>query len=331
MHDLDKKDLSILYELDKNSRQTISQIAKKTLSSCDVTRYRIQQLEKKGFIQGYIAVLDLSKFGFTLNRIYLKLQNTTKEIEKRMIKFIADLDTTIIVYQTDGEFDIAIGILTREFSECQQAYEKILTEFRKYIIDKHYSLFLDYPQYYKNYLVDEKQRDYTELSTYSHTTYKYRATDIQILKEISTNARISLVKLSQKLNMPLNTVKYHLKNLERNKVIISYRALINYRKLGYEYYKIDLVLEDISTIPSLKEYITRHPNIIYRDVAVGGSDFEFDCELSSQEEFYKLIEDIKEKFPIRSYFYIKVREISKHSYFPKKLEQLAIKTSAQNL
>lgn len=88
--------------------------------------------------------------------------------------------------------------------------------------------------------------------------------------------------------------------------------------MGYEYYKVDLELEDISIIPSLKQFIRQHPNIIYQNITVGGSDFEFDCELQTQEEFYKLMDEIKKSFPekIRHYFYYKAIKIYKYSYFP---------------
>ncbi len=82
-------------------------------------------------------------------------------------------------------------------------------------------------------------------------------------------------------------------------------------------------LEDISIISGLKEFITTHPNIIYHDLTIGGSDFEFDCELPSQQEFYKLMDKMKSLFPrkIRSYFYYKAIKIYKYSYFPESLTQ----------
>ena len=55
---LDEKDKKILYELDKNSRQGISSIAKKVRLSKEVVNYRIKNLEKRKIIKGYYAVLQ---------------------------------------------------------------------------------------------------------------------------------------------------------------------------------------------------------------------------------------------------------------------------------
>ncbi len=113
-------------------------------------------------------------------------------------------------------------------------------------------------------------------------------------------------------------VEKKLRNLEKNKVIVAYKLLLNTSLLGYEYYKVDLELEDLNIIPSLNQFIIQHPNIIYRDIAVGGSDFEFDGEFRSPAEFYQFIDELRALFPgkIRRYFYYKALKVYKYSYFP---------------
>ena len=121
--------------------------------------------------------------------------------------------------------------------------------------------------------------------------------------------------------MTATGVKYKLKMLEKQKVIVAYKLLLDTSKLGYRYFKVDLELEDINIIPSLNQFSIHHPNIIYRDIAVGGSDFEFDCELRNQGELYALIDEIKALFPgkIRNYHYYTALKIYKYSYFPESL------------
>ncbi len=315
---LDKKDKQILFELDRNSRQSINEIARKTRLSRDVVRYRIQRLEKNGFIKGYITLIDFTKLGFQIVRLYLKLQNTTLEIEEEIINYLVNQDSVIIVYQTDGAYEVALGILVKDLNDYQDFYNDLLTKFRPYIVDKNFSVLSDLIHYFRNYLIDKNRGDYSELSTGSFQPFDYEKNDILILKEISTNARSSLVLLSKKLGLPVSTIKYRIKLMEKKKLIVAYKSIIDYHKLGYEYYKVDLILEDLSLIPLLKEFVRNHPNVLYRDVAIGGSDFEFDCELRSQDDFYNLIESIRSLMPkkIRSFFYYKTIGVYKHSYFP---------------
>ncbi len=321
MIEIDKKDKEILFALDRNCRQSLNAIAKKTRLSKDVVRYRIHRLEKEGYITGYISVIDFTKLGHHIVRLYVKLQNTTAKIEEEIVNYLMQQETIIIVYRTDGNYELAIGFLVKDLRDYQETFEAFLNRYRPYVVDKNFSVFHDYLQYFRNYLVEEKERDYTELSTGSHKLYEYDDTDILILNEISTYARMSLVDLSQKLYIPINTIKYRLKNLERNKVIVAYRALIDYHKFGFDYYKVDFILEDRSIMSALQEFVRRNPYIIYRDSSIGGSDFEFDCELPSQAAFYALIEEIRTLFPkkIRSFFYYKAIRIYKYSYFPRLL------------
>ena len=321
MYKLDKKDHRILFELDRNSRQSINDLARKAQLSRDVVVYRIKQLEKAGIIQKYITIIDYTKFVYHIIRLYVQLQKTTPEIEDRMVAFFLQQKNTLTIYQMDGKYNLAVGFLVQDLQHYQQTYEKFLQQFRTYISDTHFSVFLDYIHYHRNYLVEKKYHDYTPISTGSFTPFTYDKKDLQLLNEIKEKARIPLLELARKLKMTSTGVKYKLKNLEKNKVIVAYKLLLDSKQFGYEYYKIDLELEDLSILPALNQFIVQHPHVIYRDIAIGGSDFEFDCELPGPEQFYRLIDEIKTLFPgqIRRYFYYKALKICKYSYFPEEL------------
>lgn len=318
---IDQKDKQILFALDKDGRQSISSLAKQTRISRDVCNYRFQRLQKEGIITGFITLIDFSKFGYQIVRLYLKLQNTTKAIEESMVKELLKMEEIITAYRTDGHYEIAIGFLVKDLHEYQAAYHKIASLYGKYIIDFHFSVFIDYLQYYRNYLAPEKKVDLTELSVGSFKRGDADQDDIALLYLLSENARSGILELSHTIKLPASTVHSKIRRLEREKYIVAYRAVIDYAKLGLHYFKVDLLLDDRSIIPGLCEYARSHPNIVYRDVTVGGSDFEFDCELESQEAFYHMIEEIRNLFPqkIRSYFYYKAIKIYKYAYFPKLL------------
>ncbi|MEK6938308.1 MAG: Lrp/AsnC family transcriptional regulator [Nanoarchaeota archaeon] len=318
---LNKKDHHVLFELDRDSRQSISKLAKKTRLSRDVVGYRIKQLEKSGIIQKYITIVDFTKFFTYITRLYLKLQNTTPEIEQQMVDYFIQQKNNLTVFKTDGHYDLAVGFLVKDLHQYQLMWEQFLIRFKNYIQEKNFSIFLDFIHYPRNYLVESKLRDFSSLSTGSFSPFSLDEKDVQLLKLIKEDARISLLDLAKKLNMTATGVKYKLKNLEKNKVIVAYKLLIDSSKLGYTYYKIDLTLEDMNIIPSLHQYILQHPNILYRDVAVGGSDFEFDGEFPSQEAFYQFMDELKAQFPkkIRRYWYYKALKIYRFSYFPEEI------------
>ena len=55
---IDLKDRKILYELDLNSRQSLTAIGKKVGLKKDVVSYRIKKLEDEGIIKNYYAFID---------------------------------------------------------------------------------------------------------------------------------------------------------------------------------------------------------------------------------------------------------------------------------
>jgi len=321
MFKLDKKDHQILFELDRDSRQSISKLAKKTRLSRDVVNYRIKQLEKEGIIQKYITIVDFTKFFNYITRLYLKLQNTTPEIEQQMVDFFINKKNNLTVFKIDGKYDLAVGFLVKNLSNYYKIEEEFFLKFKSYVTERNFAIFLDFIHYPRNYLVEAKQRNYSAVSTGSFSLYNADEKDLQLLKLIKEDARASLLELAKKMKMTAAGVKYKLHNLEKNKVIVAYKLLINSSKIGYTYFKVDLDLEDLNIIPSLNQFILQHPNILYRDVAVGGSDFEFDGEFSSQEEFYNFMDQLKASFPgkIRHYWYYKALKIYRFSYFPEEI------------
>ena len=72
---LDIKDKKILYQLESNSRQPLSSLAKKVGLSREVVAYRIKQLEQKGIIHHYVTVIDFVRLGYMFLRIFFRYNN----------------------------------------------------------------------------------------------------------------------------------------------------------------------------------------------------------------------------------------------------------------
>ncbi|MEK6891938.1 MAG: Lrp/AsnC family transcriptional regulator, partial [Nanoarchaeota archaeon] len=109
---LDLTDRKILAELDKNCRIHNSILAKKVNKSREAVKYRIQQLQKNGIIQGFITSIDPNKLGYYMFKVYLKLENIPDEREK----FFEELKSNKDVYWigiSDGVFDCVFAMLSK--------------------------------------------------------------------------------------------------------------------------------------------------------------------------------------------------------------------------
>ena len=87
---LDLKDKKILYELDKDCRQSCSQIGKKVGLSTEVVNYRIKKFEEEKIITHYQVVVNLSKLEILEFKMALSLQNINSEklTENKIISII---------------------------------------------------------------------------------------------------------------------------------------------------------------------------------------------------------------------------------------------------
>ncbi|RLE58730.1 MAG: transcriptional regulator [Thermoprotei archaeon] len=74
--------------------------------------------------------------------------------------------------------------------------------------------------------------------------------DLYIIKRLIENAKISKTALAKELNLSETAIRKRLKRLERDEIILGYRAIINYKKTGLYYAIIGLNIE-IEKLPTI--------------------------------------------------------------------------------
>jgi len=317
---LDIKDKKILYELDLNARNSNSEIAKKVALSKDTVNYRIKRLEKLGVIQSYYAILDNSRLGYLSFRVYLNFFETTNEKEQELIDYLVKHNKVGWVAKKEGFHNFAFLVWTKDIFEFDDFWKIFAEKFRSYFYERWISIWVKLHHYRRAYLLNLKEdTSKTEIMGGSREKIELDKIDSEILKLISPNARIQLIDLAKKLKLSERAIAYRIKALEKKKVILGYRALLDMDKLGYKYYKIDLSLKDASIIKELMAIARMNPNIIYVNEMISGTtDFEFDIQVKSKNELFKLIHDLKERFKdkIRTYTHSTTTKEYKLIYLP---------------
>ena len=103
---IDKIDLQIINLLQEDSRLSFNKIAKELGISVGTAYNRIKNLEERGILKGYTAIVDPAKVGYTLTAIIL-IQAEGKhllDVENE----VAKMSNVISVYDITGDFDIAV-------------------------------------------------------------------------------------------------------------------------------------------------------------------------------------------------------------------------------
>ncbi len=314
---MDKIDQRLLYELWNNCRQTESKIAKKLKISKQVVNYRIKQLEKNRIIQGYHTYIDWRTLGYNAIRVYFKWQNISPEKEKAIYEEMKKDNFFMWIVKIEGEIDIGVYIWIKSFSAFAEKWFEFIAKHKQYL--------LRYEIYESVNMVHYPLKIFSETINHDEIIIgntdkreEYDLKDNIILKEITKNARITLVELARKMKLSAKAVLYRMKNLEKKKIILGYYALINTDELGYKFYKVDFYLNDISQIRQLHEFAKQHKQIVYRMRTIGGPDFEIEVMVKEVTEVKKIINEIKIKFPkiIQHYRFHRLEYTIKQTYLP---------------
>lgn len=118
--ELDQIDKSILKELQKNSKLTTKELATAVNLSPTPVFERQKRLEKEGYIQKYVAVLDSEKVGNGMIVFCnIKLKQHTREHGAKLIEALNKMEEVTECYNTSGDYDFMIKIYVQNMKDYQ--------------------------------------------------------------------------------------------------------------------------------------------------------------------------------------------------------------------
>jgi Lrp/AsnC family transcriptional regulator len=318
--ELDKIDRKILYELDSNCRKSLNSIAKNLRISRNVALYRLNRLKKEGIIKGAFTEINNVSLGYHSFRIFIKTGNFAKGQEERMIKFILSQKNLIWLSRVLGKWDLDLVYMTKDVFEFDTFREELFLRFNSILEKTHISLLTQIYHYPKDYLIN-KERKIIKKKVFDPTIqHIIDKKDEDLLYIISKNADVGLVDLASKLKLSVNTVKKRMKELEKKKIILGYRLLIDTKKLGYTYYKLHINLRNYteSDVKKLRNFLESKNYIIYTDHYISGEDFEIELHLKKEQEYLEFMDELKEKFGkiIKEHFLIRFYKEYFFRYLP---------------
>ena len=235
MVDLDQKDRKLLYELDCNSRQTIQQLARKIGLSKDAIKYRINRLLKDEIIKSFNAVIDTGKIGFTSFRLFLKFYQLSPEKEREILDFLQKNKNLVWFVQVEGNWDINTWFLYKSLEEMNSFWIEFLTKFNNYIEKREFGIYSNVTYFSRAYLLKTEKNIFSMPIISLSKEEKLDKSDLKIIELLSKNARISIVDIAQETSLTSKTIINKIKRLEKDKIVVGYRAEFNLEKLELKF------------------------------------------------------------------------------------------------
>ncbi len=318
--DLDMLDRKIIFELDFNSRMPLSKLARKLRISKEVTKYRIDNLVKRGIIEGFYTDINASKLGLEIYMVYFKFHRMTPEIEKKFIKHMCSQESVGVNISVNGKWDYTIDLWAPSIMHFKRFYQNIMKDYEKYVKNKQVVIETDFYYFKPKPILDIKSDEQITM-TGDIESVKLDKPDKKILAQLAKNARIPLVELAKIVNLTPNAVKWRIKNLEKNNIILGYRVFINYQSLGFLHYRVFLHLENLTEEIERKmvQFLKYHKTCVSITKTIGYCELEFRAVVKDVDEFYKLMEELRNRFSdyLKEYepiIYYKMHNV--WNYFP---------------
>jgi Lrp/AsnC family leucine-responsive transcriptional regulator len=120
---LDRYDVTLLTELQRDARQTVQQLADAAGLSSTPCWKRVKDMEAAGVIRGYTALVDREKVGLTLCVIAeINLTRHSEDVVHQFEQAVAECAPIVSCYSTTGQADYVIKVLVADI----KAYESFL-------------------------------------------------------------------------------------------------------------------------------------------------------------------------------------------------------------
>lgn len=124
---LDRTDIRILAELQKNARITNVELAELVNLSPSPCLMRVKRLQAEGFITGYSAQIDMAKLGQTLTVFAeITLRNHSPNSLAHFLEAVEKIEAVVECHLVSGGYDYLVKFVTVGVSEYQAIIDRLI-------------------------------------------------------------------------------------------------------------------------------------------------------------------------------------------------------------
>ena len=128
MNTLDETDKELLRLLQKNARYTTKELAEKLNLSATPVYERQRRLEREGYIQKYVAILNKEKLGNKLLVLcHVKLKQHERGMGEKFVHAVHELPEVMECYNISGEYDFMLKVVVEDMPKYQDFIMNKLT------------------------------------------------------------------------------------------------------------------------------------------------------------------------------------------------------------
>ena len=292
---LDAYDKKILEILLKNSKEPVTSIAKSIRLGRENVDYKINRLIKEGVIKEPITIFNENNLGLTRYVLFVELINLGKDTENKILEYLKNNKYISWIGINGGKRGLIFDVIIKERTDLDRVLSDFLNKFNKYIGD-YIVLNSKEVVYFPEKMLELNANKLTSKKTERINIDKI---DNKILSILDDDAWINYVKLSEKVGLTPNGINNRIKNLEKKEIISGYSISLDWKKLGWELYGIQLKTTKFGkeVNDKLISYFKNNKRVIFYYKYIGGIwDYDIGVIVKDSEELREYLNEFRTVF-----------------------------------
>ena len=321
---LDKKDKKLIYFLSKNARMSHTQLSHKIGLSKNAVKYRIERLQKEGIITDFSAIIDLGALKCGTFTMLMKINEDIYE-NPEIIDYFKNHEFVNWAETLSGQWDLYVEFVYKSVSHIS----KIVSDIALNLSGKlnKYEVFFSEQILRVEHLIKDfyKDLDVEELPIKKGfgTGYDVDKIDKRILHLLAKNSALHYLEISRRLDLSLDVIRYRMKRLQEQGILVKFFPEISLSKLGYARYLFITQLKNISQVKmeDIKKSIQLNNNILYAFFDPITSNLIFVCAFKNSDGIDHLSRSLRRSYSdiIEKQEYLIIKEMIAFNLFPKGL------------
>ena len=318
---INQLDLKIIYELDKNSRTSYSEIAKRLKTSKQTVKKHVDKLLEKKVIRYFFTVINERNFDIKPLYLFVKLNKISQTEREEIYSYLMNNNKIAQMASCEGPYDLYFGVVGTSLEQINEELTKFYNQFSKHIKEKKVLFFVKTHLYTREHIIGAERSQIVNNRGFHNKTDKkieLKENDFKIIGALTANTRISAVDIARNTGMTIQTVIKKIKELEKNGIIKGYTLILNeniflQHQLLLEF---DILTEELER--KLNDYLAHHPNVVFVVKFMGEYDYGINTESLNHEAHRAFITDFKKEFSnhLKRFDVLYVTETSKLNFMP---------------
>ncbi|RJQ18214.1 winged helix-turn-helix transcriptional regulator [Candidatus Woesearchaeota archaeon] len=294
--ELKLKDKKLIYELDFQARMSLTKIAKRIGVSKQVAKYNLERLEKEDIIQGFYADINSSKLGYAIYLVYLKFSHMSQSVYEEFLQHVSKKEGVGVNATIYGKWDHCLGIWAKTVMQFRKRYLSVIGKYEQYVQSKVITIETDFYYFKPKQILQGNDEQISMIGDIQEAYLDEKNKDILIA--LANNARMPFIDIAKKIHASANGVKERIKKLEKEKIILGYRVMINYQALGFMHYRVFLHLENSSEEleKQIIQFLKLQKEVVSVTKTIGYGDLEFRAIVKNLDEYYELMKRLRTQF-----------------------------------